>query len=39
MAFFEPTLLAPKSAKDCKASIFSFDTKEVHKINQIDFHK
>ena len=35
----EPKFPVPKSAKDDKTSIFSFDTKQIHAIDQIDLHK
>jgi len=39
LVFLESKVLVPKSAKDYKTSIFSFDTKKIHAFNQIDLHK
>lgn len=35
----EPKVSALRAVEDYKASIFLVDTKQIHAINQIDFHK
>ena len=37
--FLEPKVLVPKNVEDYKASMFSFHTKQIHPIDQIEFHK
>lgn len=39
MAFLDPKITAPKGVEDYKALVFTVDTKKVHAIDQIDFHK
>lgn len=39
LAFSEPKVPTPRSAEDYKTSIFAFDTKQIHAIDQIDLHK
>jgi len=39
LAFLEPKVPVPKSTEDYKTSIFAFDTKQIHAIDQIDLHK
>ena len=39
LAFLEPNIPMPKSVIDYKTFVFSFDTKKIHPIDQIDLHK
>lgn len=39
LASIEPTITAPKTTEDYKYSLFSFDTKQIHPIDQINLHK
>ena len=37
--FLEPKVPQPRTKNDYKQTIFSFDTKTIHPIDQMDLHK
>ena len=39
MTFLQPTVQAPKSSTDYKKTSFEVMAKDVHPIDQIEFHK
>ena len=39
MDFLEAQIPQPKSTSDYKNTLFEFDTKDIHPINQMEMHK